>query len=1020
MAELQRLISAPIMHIDPADPPSESNNTSNFIVEAGNAEKQLWKLIHSKGLLHTDVRELYRKARRSYEKIILNDHELAELQDIEYSLWILHYKHIDEYRNRIPGSSVIKERINMTTEPNTWTVQNKCDNYLEGFKSFLSEATEFYHCLIKKIRKSYGLPEELLFSGGSFSSTMDSTKMRRCLFWCHRCLVCLGDLARYREIYGNPDGQNSSWSTAATHYLKASTIWPNSGSPHNQLAMLAIYVGDELLALYHCIRSLAVKEPFPHAWDNLILLFEKNRSSHLHYLSDAAPFDFSKPSERSTLQLKARSSDTFYGDQLRESSGDVLKEQTELWSLFVRMMSYFYLKPSFEDFPCIFSSTVRELEELLLLDDARLNITLESYQHLDVERIGPFRVLQLVSVLIFTIHATSESSKLQKEEHTKYMQQPSLIQQAFVTMFIFMGRLVNRCMMADRLDSSHLLPAILVFTEWLVDVLNRVETYAIEEKCARAIGYFFTGFVGLLNQFDGEGGNIGSLDSSLLWEDNVLRGFLPISQHDGSSDIKIYQEAKFGFDDRKECHIRMCRIFVAAMKIVNSSIGSKKWIIYEETDKKFYTLPRTRESVEDDADIDLNARRLQKTCTINEDAIPTKSCQVPASEVDGKDLDEHRSSPVEEDEVILFKPITRQDSAPLYLPVATSSQSPSEGVWNLAAPSGECLNRGSTLHLPPNEIGIDPINRFGASSMTFWQEPIPEDSVMDSFTESTGSPRFRALNAKRDEPPPLAGPPSLSAWVVNKDGVGIEEGKGVKCANKHGSGHTENSASAYLTDLSIVGTGVSDQDVKITSTPAARFINGYAYHGNSFIDPWDASATSNRMAPPYMPPLPSAPLLPDDASWFNGNSSNYVEHKNLDNGKGFFSVATEVNSSSNFIGTQGPPIFYPNTPQFSNGYIPYPGQTNSARWLHQYQVNLDRNPDNFPPIHHYTPPTFGQFQDHDASMLAPCVTNGAHEWKKYGPFRDARDLRSEQQLLLKYLKEKEWHLQQEAQLGGSA
>lgn len=44
-----------------------------------------------------------------------------------------------------------------------------------------------------------------------------------------------------------------------------------------QLAVLATYLGDEFLALYHCTRSLAVKEPFPDAWNNLILLFEKVR-----------------------------------------------------------------------------------------------------------------------------------------------------------------------------------------------------------------------------------------------------------------------------------------------------------------------------------------------------------------------------------------------------------------------------------------------------------------------------------------------------------------------------------------------------------------------------------------------------------------------------------------------------------------------------------------------------------------------------------------------------------------------
>ncbi len=44
-----------------------------------------------------------------------------------------------------------------------------------------------------------------------------------------------------------------------------------------QLAVLATYVGDELLALYRYFRSLAVELPFGTARDNLVLLFEKVR-----------------------------------------------------------------------------------------------------------------------------------------------------------------------------------------------------------------------------------------------------------------------------------------------------------------------------------------------------------------------------------------------------------------------------------------------------------------------------------------------------------------------------------------------------------------------------------------------------------------------------------------------------------------------------------------------------------------------------------------------------------------------
>ncbi|XP_039048500.1 protein SMG7L-like [Hibiscus syriacus] len=96
-----------------------------------------------------------------------------------------------------------------------------------------------------------------------------------------------------------------NWSVAATYYLEDARAWPDSGNPQNQLAVLATYVGDEFLALYHCVRSLAVKEPFPDAWNNLILLFERNRSSDLHSLSSDAEFDFLNPFERSDSLVKS-------------------------------------------------------------------------------------------------------------------------------------------------------------------------------------------------------------------------------------------------------------------------------------------------------------------------------------------------------------------------------------------------------------------------------------------------------------------------------------------------------------------------------------------------------------------------------------------------------------------------------------------------------------------------------------------------------------------------------------------
>lgn len=42
-----------------------------------------------------------------------------------------------------------------------------------------------------------------------------------------------------------------------------------------QLAILASYSNDELVAIYRYFRSLAVESPFATARDNLIIAFEK-------------------------------------------------------------------------------------------------------------------------------------------------------------------------------------------------------------------------------------------------------------------------------------------------------------------------------------------------------------------------------------------------------------------------------------------------------------------------------------------------------------------------------------------------------------------------------------------------------------------------------------------------------------------------------------------------------------------------------------------------------------------------
>ncbi|XP_047327699.1 nonsense-mediated mRNA decay factor SMG7-like [Impatiens glandulifera] len=581
--------------------------------EVANLEKALWESVQAKGLLHPDVQRLYRSVCRCYEKLILDNQEGVELRDIEYELWKVHYRHIFEFRKMV--AKEVMERFNL----------------------FLSEAMEFYQGLIIKLKKK--------------KPWKNSSSI---LYLCHRLFVCLGDLARYKTM--NPD-----WSISAFYYFKAINCWPDSGNPHNQLALLATYMEDDFLTLYHCVRSLAVKEPFPDARNNLILPFQTNMSSLLPSLSEAARFNFFTPSERCSSETETTSRST-------------------LWPLFVRTMSFFFVQSRIEDFDWTFASTVKELDSLLKLNNSSLRDSLESYQYIgggsDQERKGPYRSLQMVCILIFVV-----SDSLNNES--------DLVCFSLIVIFVVMGRFVERCVHGkNKLEDCPLLPAVLVVVEWLVFMMKLVEKHSNDKRVNCSISYFFDSLVELLNLIDS---NVCFNDRNALWEDYELRGFTPIS--------KSHERLDF-VDDRTTLitpyngyESRAGRILVSGKRIADESkISSTKWICYDETGRKFY-------------------RTEVKQIANNIKVIAA-----------------------EEEEVILFKPITRLNSAPPFSKAESSSD--------------DDLRRAVSL-----------------------SKQIPVQFDRETTNIENCRPNLKENSAY------TAGPPSLSSWVINDGCFQIEKGK---------------------------------------------------------------------------------------------------------------------------------------------------------------------------------------------------------------------------------------------------
>jgi hypothetical protein len=83
---------------------------------------------------------------------------------------------------------------------------------------------------------------------------------------CHKTLIYLGDLARYRTLLRTKDRK---WDGALSYYLLANELIPESGYGHHQCGVIHVENEDHLQVVYHLYRALACAQPHPNASTNL-------------------------------------------------------------------------------------------------------------------------------------------------------------------------------------------------------------------------------------------------------------------------------------------------------------------------------------------------------------------------------------------------------------------------------------------------------------------------------------------------------------------------------------------------------------------------------------------------------------------------------------------------------------------------------------------------------------------------------------------------------------------------------
>ncbi|KAI9103168.1 hypothetical protein DFS34DRAFT_355216 [Phlyctochytrium arcticum] len=234
-------------------------------------------------LFASDVRAVRFRLRDELQNLIFFDFEFAQTKDIEAVLWKTHYRVIDDFRKALKE---ITSRVRRAGRSNSIPNEKRDLRALTGaFRTFLAEAIAFYLRFIWRLSQAFALsdvqtivlPElEIDILGHEPVppySHITSESQIRARNSCHRSLIYLGDLARYREVHA--DRKTKNWAPARMFYNIALQLLPSIGNPFNQLAVISTYAGDEIGAVENYFRSLVIKQSFATAEDNVLLLLER-------------------------------------------------------------------------------------------------------------------------------------------------------------------------------------------------------------------------------------------------------------------------------------------------------------------------------------------------------------------------------------------------------------------------------------------------------------------------------------------------------------------------------------------------------------------------------------------------------------------------------------------------------------------------------------------------------------------------------------------------------------------------
>ncbi|KAG6889930.1 hypothetical protein C0995_013454 [Termitomyces sp. Mi166 len=306
--------------------------------EAKGIHQSLKDLLKTKEPFDKEVDFQRKNLRRRYLNLLLVHPYAKESKDVENHLWMqTSYAFIASYKQRILNlDRVIQSKMRQTPNqrpPNAPVVEHR--KLVQRFRQFLADEEKFWSQLVIRLRRSFALdaatpallnlgiiseadnlstcisavPESgappngrnhFQFPPEDASTTFTASTPEVKASWLailSKSLVCLGDIARYRELYNESGGRPRAgqeegglgrnrrnrrsgqpeepiprprnYEKAQKCYEEARLLVPDDGNPSHQLAIIATYRKDSFVSLTHYYRALCVRAPYDTASENL-------------------------------------------------------------------------------------------------------------------------------------------------------------------------------------------------------------------------------------------------------------------------------------------------------------------------------------------------------------------------------------------------------------------------------------------------------------------------------------------------------------------------------------------------------------------------------------------------------------------------------------------------------------------------------------------------------------------------------------------------------------------------------